>query len=384
MNEKMSHTIYEEVVDVYLAARRGRTAKAYAGDLDAYARHQGQSRPEAIEGLLTCGPDRCRLALLRFVFELRRAGRAEKTIDRRVHTVLAVIRMAHDRGVIDWTPDLTDWSPEAVAMAAVEDRPGDEAYVLPRHSAEIDRLDLQHYALTEALGRHYLAEVPALRRVLDAGAGTGQWGTDLLQQHTDAFAVGLDLTRPKPGRPPGYHAVVGNLLHGLPFVEGAFDLVHQRWLISGIPLDAWPGLVRDLVRTCRPGGWVELVEGPTRGRREGPASERLQDLSNQLWGARGLDRQSVVAGSLDRYLVDAGLEDVQRHEVELPLGEWGGRLGQMMAADLRAVFQRMAGMFTGLGLSLDEFTGLVHAAAREWEELHTAYSAVVAWGRKPR
>ena len=59
-------------------------------------------------------------------------------------------------------------------------------------------------------------------------------------------------------------------------------------------------------------------------------------------------------------------------------------MGQMMAADLRAVLQRMAGMFTGLGLSHDEFIGLVHAASREWEELHTAYSAVVAWGRKPR
>src|SRR5215469_2685261 len=384
MSEEMRHKRVEEVVEAYLAARPANTAKAFAGDLDAYARRNGQSRPEAIDGLLTGSPDNCRVALLRFVFELRRAGRTEATINRRVQTVLAVIRMAHDRGVVDWTPDLTDWSPEAVALAMAEAPRDDEAYVIPRHPAEIDRLDLQHYALAEALGRHYLAEVPAHGRVLDAGAGTGQWGADLLQQHPNAFVVGLDLTRPKPDIPPGYHAVVGNLLHGLPFVEGEFDLVHQRWLISGIPLDAWPGLVRELVRTCRPGGWVELVEGPTRGRREGPASERLQDLSNQLWGARGLDQQSVVAGSLDRYLMDAGLQDVQRHEVELPLGEWGGRLGQMMAADLRAIFQRMAGMFTGLGLSHDEFAGLVQAASREWEELHTAYSAVVAWGRKPR
>jgi SAM-dependent methyltransferase len=370
----------EELVDLFLANRPPRTRTAYAADLDVYSRWRGRSTADALEGLLSGGRTACRHALLRFASELRRAERAEATIDRRVRTVVAVVQLAHDRGAIDWEPDLADWSPEAVAE--VEDRPGDEAYVLRRHPAEIDRLDLQHYALAEALGSHYLAEVPPLGRVLDAGAGTGQWGADLLQRHPNAFVVGLDLTRPKPGRPPGYHAVLGNLLNGLPFRDGQFDYVHQRWLISGMPLDAWPGLVRELVRTCRPGGWVELVEGPTRVRRAGPAMERLQDLSSQLWAARGLDQQSVVAGSLDRWLVDAGLQDVQRHEVELPLGEWGGRLGQMMAADVRAVSLRMAAMFIGLGLTEDEYAGLVQEACREWEDLDTAYSAVVVWGRK--
>jgi len=64
----MRHKRGEAVVDVYLAARRAGTAKAYAGDLDAYACRQGQSRPEAIEGLLTGGLDHCSLALLRFGF----------------------------------------------------------------------------------------------------------------------------------------------------------------------------------------------------------------------------------------------------------------------------------------------------------------------------
>ncbi len=35
----------------------------------------------------------------------------------------------------------------------------DVAYVLPRHPAEVDRLDVQHYALREALGTNHLASV---------------------------------------------------------------------------------------------------------------------------------------------------------------------------------------------------------------------------------
>ena len=36
---------------------------------------------------------------------------------------------------------------------------GGDAYLFPRHPSEVDRLDVQHYALREALGANYLAPV---------------------------------------------------------------------------------------------------------------------------------------------------------------------------------------------------------------------------------
>ncbi|MBO0682854.1 MAG: hypothetical protein J2P45_06830 [Candidatus Dormibacteraeota bacterium] len=52
-------------------------------------------------------------------------------------------------------------------------------YLLPTHSAVIDRLDVQHYALRIALGALHEAPIDAPARVLDVGAGSGQWGWDL-------------------------------------------------------------------------------------------------------------------------------------------------------------------------------------------------------------
>lgn len=373
----------DELVATFLAGHKERTARAYADDLDAFARTRGMPRGKAVAALLALGPEERRLELLRFVCALRKAGRAKSTINRRLYTLLALVRLAHDRGVITWHVDLTDWSP--AALAEVEGRrPGAEVYALPRHPTEMDRLDLQHYALAEALGAHYLAPVDHPARVLDSGAGTGQWGIDFISHRRPALMVGFDLVAPKPEVPAGYHAVRGDVLQGLPFAPAAFDFVHQRLLIAGIPLEAWPGVVRDLARTCRPGGWVELVEGESRFLPVGPAMQRLQEMGARVFGDVGLDNESRVFASLARWLGDAGLVNVQYRELKLPLGEWGGQLGQMMAADVRSIAQRMGPIFAErLGTTPEEHNRLVAAACQEWDELHTTYALVVAWGRKP-
>ncbi len=46
--------------------------------------------------------------------------------------------------------------------------------MLPEHVAEIDRLDVQHYALRAALEGNYIAPVTDPERILDVGTGTGQ------------------------------------------------------------------------------------------------------------------------------------------------------------------------------------------------------------------
>src|SRR5215467_3249923 len=107
-----------------------------------------------------------------------------------------------------------------------------DRYLFPRHPTEIDRLDIQHYALRRALGADYLAPISRVDRVLDVGAGNGRWGYDLCAEFPRAMVVGVDLVSGKPGPPAGYRFVRANLLHGLPFAEDAFDFVHQRLLAS--------------------------------------------------------------------------------------------------------------------------------------------------------
>jgi SAM-dependent methyltransferase len=259
-----------------------------------------------------------------------------------------------------------------------------DRYLFSRHPTEIDRLDVQHYALHRALGADYLAPIGAVDRVLDVGSGNGRWGYDFCAQHPHAMVVGVDLVSGKPGQPDAYRFVRANLLHGLPFVDDAFDFVHQRLMASSsIPVAVWPSLVRDLVRVTRPGGWVELVEVGPWLKPAGPATTRLFDLSYRLGRLLGLDMAGQVFRTMDDHLRGAGLVDVERREVSVPVGEWGGVVGSKMAANVRGLFTRLGDEFeTRLGLPSGEFTDLLRLMQGEQEQFRSSTPFAVGFGRK--
>ncbi|HZU16048.1 MAG TPA: class I SAM-dependent methyltransferase, partial [Candidatus Dormibacteraeota bacterium] len=240
-------------------------------------------------------------------------------------------------------------------------------------------------ALREALGRNFLAPVEAPGRVLDVGTGTGRWGIEVCWEHPEALVVGLDLVAGPREHPSGYRHVRGNLLQGLPFQSDTFDLVHQRYLVSGIPLGEWPRVVAELVRVTRPGGWVELVEPTMAFSHMGPATRRAWGLvQDHVAAPLGLDTARAVFEALDGYLRQAGLEAVVRRELVLPVGEWGGRVGSFLASDARAVLTRMGELLRSRSLiPAEEAADLTRRSTLEFEEHHTTWPLAIAFGRRP-
>lgn len=94
--------------------------------------------------------------------------------------------------------------------------------------------------------------VPMTGRWLDVGAGHG--AMSLSVRAAGAAPVGLDIA---DRRVPGGHTpfVIGRG-ERLPFADGAFDGVISSNVLEHAP-DA-PRLVRELIRVCRPGGFVYL------------------------------------------------------------------------------------------------------------------------------
>lgn len=263
-------------------------------------------------------------------------------------------------------------------------RAGVGLYFVPPSPAEIDRLDVQHYAARGLLQGNYLAPVVRPDRVLDAGSGTGQWGHELAAEFPGALVAGVDLQPGKPGGPPNYRFVKGDLLRGLPFRDGRFDFVHQRVMVSSLPVRSWPAVVGDLARVTRPGGWVELVEPDAGIERAGECTARLFQLMMRIPRSRGLDSTGIVYHSLDGYLRRAGLADVERHELRLPLGEWGGQVGLLMATALRTLFTVLADQFAErFGVSTLESAELRRSMLREMEEQRSTLAVAVAFGRRP-
>jgi SAM-dependent methyltransferase len=275
-------------------------------------------------------------------------------------------------------------------MTGQHGRPGQTgvdhlSYMLPRHPAEIDRLDVQHYALREALLGNHLAPIGLPSRVLDVGSGTGQWAYELCREFTEALVVGLDVEPSKPGSPPNYGFVRANVLHGLPFADASFDFVHQRLMVtSSIPAAAWPDVVADLVRVTRPDGLVELVEVVPGVHPAGPASERLFELTKEVGRSFGLNMDADFIRSLGDHLRGAGLTRVEQRSVDLPVGEWGGRVGSLTATNVRSLLTRLAGVFeSDLGVSASEFGDLLRRMQDEWDEYRSRGTFIFAFGRRP-
>lgn len=371
-----------DVLGRFLADRRDRTLLAYRADIDDFARFVGTDAPDAIAQLLSAGHAAGRRLVLDYAIDLRRRGRANATISRRLATIRGVLRTAEEAGEMDWTLDVP--SDEEIAAAAEARASSGVPYLFPRHASEADRLDVQHYALREALGANYLAPIEPPVRALDVGSGTGQWSFELCQQFPDALVVGLDLVPSKPDRPPGFRWVRANLLHGLPFASGRFDFVYQRLLVVGVPLASWPAIVAELVRVARRGGWVEIVEPVVGTVDAGPATQRLIRLAMEIASANGLDTTDVVFRSLDEFLRQAGLVEVVRRQVSIPVGPWGGRVGSFMATDMRAMQMRIGEVLQARGrITPEECHDLLQQALGECEHLRMSFQFAVAYGRKP-
>lgn len=262
---------------------------------------------------------------------------------------------------------------------------GDDHYVLPRHPSEVDRLDILHFATRAQLnGLNYLAPIGKPARVLDVGCGTGQWAHEVSDEFPDAVVVGLDLVPSKPDRPANYRFVRANLLQGLPFGDGEFDFVHQRLLVSGVPVKLWPAVVADLVRVAQPGGWIELVESMPHLEPEGAATGRLFETLRQLGRTVGHDTMGHVQRALGRFLENAGALNAQTRTLVLPIGEWGGRVGVWMASEFRSLFTRLAPTFEArYGLPGPECYELTAAMLRECETLKSTITFHIAFARRP-
>lgn len=253
-------------------------------------------------------------------------------------------------------------------------------YLLAHDAPEHNRLEFQHFFLKGILQTNYLAPLVSPEAILDVGSGTGRWVIEMAQEFPQARVTGIDIAPTIPPAPLTVQFVQQDILKGLPFPSKSFDYLHARLLVAAIPVDSWPGVVREYIRVTRPGGWIELFEGGTTFVNAGPHTQQYLAWWDQLGKQRGID--ASMMGQLPHLMQDLGIHNIQARLLHVPVGKWGGRAGTMLLANLVSGWGALKGAFgSQVGVNAELFDRTFQALPLEWEELHTMYEYVIATGQ---
>lgn len=265
----------------------------------------------------------------------------------------------------------------------------DVPYVLPSDMGEVNRLDFQHYMMRAALRGNYAAPVGTPASILDVGSASGRWAIEMAMLFPGAQVVGVDIVAPPEDSsiasattpPANYSFVTGNILDGLPFRDGSFAFVHQRYMIGAIPGDQWPRVVAELVRVTQPGGWIELVEADT-SRGGGAALATVDQWVASVLERRGLDIH--LGRYLQAFLQEAGARRVTERQVDLPLGAYGRRIGTLVESDYFAAVDAMRAPVVSLGIASEaDYDDTVRAAREEVQRGKCVFPVYVVYGQRP-
>ncbi|KAF9179021.1 hypothetical protein BGZ51_005596 [Haplosporangium sp. Z 767] len=185
-------------------------------------------------------------------------------------------------------------------------------------------------------------------RILDSGCGLGEWTMEMAKEFPNATVYGVDINPdlfPRASQPVPSNCLFtkANILNRLSFPDCYFDFVYQRFLYLGLTVDDWPVALKELRRVMKPGAWIELFEPCMRVHRAGHRTrEVMRWISRLLQEERGLDFD--FAGEKMKRLCesdDIGFQNVRLERLSIPVGAWGGRVGEAMAENMILMFQNL-------------------------------------------
>lgn len=204
----------------------------------------------------------------------------------------------------------------------------EKTYVLDAESAtEMARLMHQDALVTQTMGGLFpeRADLTGIHTILDIGCGPGGWVLDVAREHAEIQVTGIDISQTMVNYARAHARArrfrnatfkIMNALKPLEFADNSFDLVNARTITAFMYPAAWPVLLKEIMRICRPGGIIRLTEGELV-LTNSPAYETLNGmlaramfLAKRTFSPDG--RDLGITPMLAHLLRDAGYQNVQQ------------------------------------------------------------------------
>ncbi|KAE9992532.1 hypothetical protein EG327_008669 [Venturia inaequalis] len=231
---------------------------------------------------------------------------------------------------------MTDSVPDFRELVDIHDRQFQKAaidrriYFVPVDEHEEDRLTLQHQMFFELIGRKlFLPPVEYPMRILDCGAGFGNWACAMAEYFESSQVTAIDIyPAVLPESSDNLEQQIWNLNDTLAgtYERDYYDLIHSRCVGPGITRSRWRNYVRDLSRLLCRNGWLQVAEYYYNIQSDN--GRLTENHALHKWGTlyRGaqeaLGRDPRAARNLKQQLVGAGLHDVREQVFRVPIGGW--------------------------------------------------------------
>ncbi|RUS15307.1 hypothetical protein BC937DRAFT_92627 [Endogone sp. FLAS-F59071] len=158
---------------------------------------------------------------------------------------------------------------------------GSPTYPLPNDQSEFERLNMQHFIF-----HNYRSPVT---KDLERGI------KELAKQFANSTFTGTDITNVFCGTestaPPNVNFLEADTIKGLPFEDNTFDFVFQRAQVLCYKVTDWPIALKEMIRVCKPGGYVESFEAVLPEKDNGPALAQHTE-----WFRTVLELRDTLAG----------------------------------------------------------------------------------------
>lgn len=123
-------------------------------------------------------------------------------------------------------------------------------YYMPNDEPEIQRLNEQHWTLTQVKGgllHHAPISKASGMKILDVGCGSGTWCLDMAEDYPKAQISGMDISPIQPQKKPAnVEWFTQDLEQEWPFPEEYFDFIHLS-LVHGCVSD-WGQTMAKMVK----------------------------------------------------------------------------------------------------------------------------------------
>ncbi|KAG9286984.1 hypothetical protein G9A89_001222 [Geosiphon pyriformis] len=253
-----------------------------------------------------------------------------------------------------------------------------------------DRKELHHVLMKKVWKS--LVSAPVLDRllkdecqVLDVGCGTGAWMQEMAAEYPKSKFTGMDIISNFEIDNANKNAEFfkHDLLNGIPFKNDTFDLIHQSFLNLFIPEKQWKEkVIPELVRVCKPGGWIELFESDLQYINAGDTTHRLNRVFRSAYKKKGIN--PVMCTQLYQLFVQTNkIQKIMIEEKAIPLGNSKGEISDLATKGLKnSLYSARHAIPNLMAISPEEYDQLCEICYNEYDEHMTLFPTCRIWVQK--